>query len=58
VSSIRGGIDPRIPGIQVREIAVDGGHVLLFRLQVMSRAEARGRPLGVAAASLCTTGRS
>jgi hypothetical protein len=31
-SSIRGGIDPRIPGIQVREIAVAGGHVLLFRI--------------------------
>lgn len=29
---IRGGIDPRTPGLRVREIEVDGGYVLLFRI--------------------------
>lgn len=31
-ASVRDGIDPRIPGVQVREIAVEGGHALLFRI--------------------------
>ena len=30
--AIRGGIEPRLPGVTVREIAVQGGHVLLIRV--------------------------
>lgn len=29
---IRNGVQPRIPGIRIREIAVDGGHALLIRI--------------------------
>src|SRR5438105_3890169 len=29
---IRGAIDPRIPGIRLRAIAVKGGHMLLIRI--------------------------
>jgi hypothetical protein len=31
-ASIRDGIDPRIPSVRVREIVVEGGHVLIFRI--------------------------
>lgn len=31
-ASIRDGIEPRIPGVQVKEVEVEGGHVLLFRI--------------------------
>jgi hypothetical protein len=29
---IRDGVQPRIPGVRVKEISVDGGHALLFRI--------------------------
>ena len=31
-SSLRDGVSPRVPGVQVREIPVEGGYVLLFRI--------------------------
>jgi hypothetical protein len=31
-ASLREGVSPRIPGVQVREVPVEGGYVLLFRI--------------------------